>query len=82
MSNFEIKDKDICFTDSALVHTIIKDKKYFWSLKIKDYAGSVSKVSDSINIIMRESIFNAKGNKIWNKWCIIYVYSPNLIEIY
>ena len=52
MPNFETMDGDLCLADSASTHTIIKDKKYFSSLKIKDYAGSVSTISGNAKIIM------------------------------
>ena len=35
-----------------IVCALIKDNKYFYSFKIKDYAGSVSTISSSVKIIM------------------------------
>ena len=43
---------DMCLADSASTHTIIKNKKYSSSLKIRDYAESVSTISDNANIII------------------------------
>ena len=52
MPNFETMDRDLCLPDSASTHTIIKDRKYFFSLKIRDYAGSVSTISGNAKVIM------------------------------
>ena len=52
MPNFETMDGDICFADSATNHTIIKDKKYFSNLKMKDYTGGISTISGNAKIIM------------------------------
>lgn len=66
MPNFETMDGDLCLADSASTHTIIKDKKYFFSLKIKNYPKSINTISGSTNIIMdsKKSFFNAKRDRI------------------
>ena len=67
MPDFETLDGDMCLADSASTHTIIKDKKYFSSLKIKDYAGSVSTISGNAKIIMGSGImkFSMPGGTIF-----------------
>ena len=52
MLKYEIEDEDICLADSASTHTIFRDKKYFSSLKIKDYARSVSNINGHAKIIL------------------------------
>ena len=80
MPNFETMDGDLCLADSASTHTIIKDKKYFSSLKIKDYAGSVSTISGNAKIIMGSgrAKFSMLGETIFEMHCI----PPSLIETY
>ena len=76
MPNFETMDGDLCLADSASTHTIIKDKKYFSSLKIRNYAGSVSTISGNAKIIMGSgrAKFSMPGGTIFE---ISYaLYSP------
>lgn len=52
MLDFDTLDGGICLADITSTHTIIKNKKYFSGLKIKDYASSISPIFGSAKIIM------------------------------
>ena len=45
----KINKKDICLTDSATTHTILKDKKYFFYLIMKE--ANVNTISGSTKLI-------------------------------
>lgn len=79
ISDFQINDIDICLADSASTYTIIKDKKYFLCLKIKDYARSVSTISGSTILLWESPFLMPKRIKFEISDAL---YSPNLIEIY
>jgi len=52
MSKNKIEDEDICLANSVSTRTIFKDKKYFFSLEIKDSARSVSSIYGHGKIII------------------------------
>ena len=48
--NFKMNEGDVCFTDCATTHTILREKKiYFFNLKITNT--SVSIISGTTNLI-------------------------------
>ncbi|CAA7031754.1 unnamed protein product [Microthlaspi erraticum] len=79
---FEIKDGDTCLADSATTHTILKDKKYFSYLKMKDSAESVSTICGSAKIILGSgsaSFSLPRGTKFEVRDAL---YSPSLTGTY
>ena len=63
--NSKMNKEDFCLVDSSTTHTILKDKKYFQSLKL--CKANVNTISGSLNLIEgsgRAIIMLPKGTKL------------------